>query len=497
MNKRRMFFAVLILLTIIISLYGISYTNFRVKESKSIQQSETDIAAEEKISSECFYIEREQGMAEDVMPQIVDIIIIDEYHAALCADGTVWCWEGKQKDTAKQLYGLKDIKKIAAAYVDIMDRFMTDTPTGLGRSVLYALSGDGFIYAWGYNSSVMISTEREDWFRIFDEPVRLNGLSDIVDMDTRNGKAFAVDKEGIFYVWGDWEIGWVENTIPAYFPEDKRTLVEGVTALYAGAGDYSYFVREDGTVFSIMQIYSLLGGGLMPVLPYIFPSFERWDDNSDIHRDKEYSEKEQADMEKRSAYVWEVRRGAEAFIEDTVDLSGGSKTMRILIYELGSCEDVELIASDEYTVYVYKSDNTLWYWNSNRIRFHDDYIKMCDGETGLVDYTGCFEQVDIGNLTHARRDGKETPCRLVDICAAEENVLFLTDDGQVFMSGYETYDRLVEGQMISELKFRALKAEDIVSINTDGRYSFFAVNRQGEYLSLDMIPWNKKEFRME
>ena len=97
----------------------------------------------------------------------------------------------------------------------------------------------------------------------------------------------------------------------------------------------------------------------MSVLPYIFPSFERWDDGSDIHRDKEYSEKEQADMEKRAAYVWEVHRGAEAFIEDTVDLSEGSKTMRILLYELGSCENVELIASDGYTMYVYKSDNTL------------------------------------------------------------------------------------------------------------------------------------------
>lgn len=496
MNKKRVFLSVLILSAIIIALYGIGHLSFSVKESEDTRPGETDIVAGEKVSSEYSY-EKKENATENRMPKIVDIIIIDGYHSALCADGTVWCWTGKQKAAAKQMSGLKDIKKITAAYVGIREWFMTDAPTGMENCVLYALSEDGYVYAWGYNNPCLISTEREDWFRVFDEPVRLDGLSDIVDMDARNGKAFAVDKEGTFYVWGDWEIGWVDNTIPACFPEDRRTLVEGVTTLCAGAGDYSYFVREDGTVFSIMQIYCLLGDGLMPVLPYIFPSFEHWGDSPDIHRDKEYAEKEQADMEKRSAYVWEVRRGAEAFLEDTVDLSEGSKTMRILLYELGSCGNVELIASDGYTMYVYKSDNTLWYWNSNRIRFHDDYMAMCDGETGLVDYTGCFEQVDIENLTHSRRDGKETPCRLVDICAAEEHVLFLTDDGQVFMSGYETCDRLVDGLMTSELKFRALKAEDIVSVNTDGRYGFSAVNRQGEYLSLDMTPWDYREFYEE
>lgn len=134
MNKRKMVLAVFILSAIIMSLYGIGHTNFSVKESKNI------------------------------MPKIVDIIIIDGYHSALCVDGTVWCWEGKQKDAAKQMSGLKNVKKITAAYVGIKEWFMTDVPTGIENSVLYALSEDGYIYAWGYNNPCLISTEREDWF---------------------------------------------------------------------------------------------------------------------------------------------------------------------------------------------------------------------------------------------------------------------------------------------------------------------------------------------
>ena len=86
-----MVLAIFILSVIIMSLYGIGHTNFSVKESKNI------------------------------MSKIVDIIIIDGYHSALCVDGTVWCWEGKQKDAAKQMSGLKNVKKITAAYVGIKE----------------------------------------------------------------------------------------------------------------------------------------------------------------------------------------------------------------------------------------------------------------------------------------------------------------------------------------------------------------------------------------
>jgi len=73
----------------------------------------------------------------------------------------------------------------------------------------------------------------------------------------------------------------------------------------------------------------------------------------------------------------------------------------------------------------------------------------------------------------------------------------LTDDGQVFISNYVTYETTnvpyhsPESSIRVDLKtlaFEKLDWENIISINTDGEYHFTAVDEEGNYYVLDMTP---------
>lgn len=96
-------------------------------------------------------------------------------------------------------------------------------------TVRYALSSEGNIYEWEsseYHSAGM-DEERDN---IFYESVRLRGISNITDMDARNGKVFAVDKEGNLYAWG-WGLCLYNNDYEDMnpdFPGKSKGLVKNV-----------------------------------------------------------------------------------------------------------------------------------------------------------------------------------------------------------------------------------------------------------------------------
>lgn len=406
------------------------------------------------------------------MPKIVDIIIGEDYHTALCEDGTVWRWcNGQTTQNALKIPKLEGIVKIMEA----------DATSSWG-STLYALSEDGYIYAWGSNRERLVSYEETE-IEEFPTPVRMDGLSGIVNMDARNGKGFAVDKNGTFYEWG-LPMYWYDDDYKPGFPENKKELVRDVEALFAGAGDYSYFIKKDGTVFAIMS--ASIFDYPNYVYPYIFPALE----DGEINPNDE-------------DFTWQF----------VTQLDENSKFGKTVLYELGKSRGIGLIASDAYTMFLYdEKDNSLWYWNSSRIRYHDDYNVMVDAGTCREDYRGKFEEIVFTDYIW-KGDGTET--KIKDICAGKENVLFLTDDGQVFLSEYVTYDvqdiayywygsggkqgdDFYGNMKLKELNFRRCAGvEGIVSINTDGKYCFSAVNEQGEYFKLDLTPVNKRYFQKE
>lgn len=93
------------------------------------------------------------------------------------------------------------------------------------------------------------------------------------------------------------------------------------------------------------------------------------------------------------------------------------------------------------------------------------------------------------------------------MCAGSNNVLFLTNDGQVFVSEYVTSEskdveyyvlgntnpnrsktKRIENLQIKTIDFYKLDWENIVSINTNGEYCFSAVDEKGNYFYLEMYP---------
>ena len=245
------------------------------------------------------------------------------------------------------------------------------------------------------------------------------------------------------------------------FPQRNYELVKNVQRLFIGAGNNHYFVREDGTVFSIMDTvhYS------QDMVDFIYPCIEDTD-LDDI------------------SYV---------------DLNEGAKYALTILYEMGDGKNIELIGADKYTMFLYKKDGTLWYWNSKTVEYHDCKEAVRAPETGVADYQGEWREIDYKGIL--KSENNDT-LRIADICVGAENVLFLTNDGQVFISMYETKEfrdvecyqysirewnrvQTIEALPIKTIILKKLDWENAVKINTDGSRCFTAVNEEGKYYYLE------------
>lgn len=169
-------------------------------------------------------------------------------------------------------------------------------------------------------------------------------------------------------------------------------------------------------------------------------------------------------------------------------------------YEMGVNNNIILISADNYTMYMYKDDNTLWYWNSERITYHDYPRAGIKIDTHYLDYNGSFEQVDIKSIVRIEVDGEED-LRIVSICPCKENVLFLLNNGQAFASEYITteikdveYYYIVQSNPqnsapdieynmhLKGISFYKLDYENIVSISSDKDSNFYLADESGNII---------------
>lgn len=405
------------------------------------------------------------------MPKVVDAIVDESEIVVLCEDGSVWSWEkGKDKNTAHKIQNLNNVKKIVYA-----------------GSAIYALSEDGYVYAWGSNEWLQIDA-RIDEDKVFEKARKIAGFSDIADIDasidanSSRVRAFARDKSGNFYMWGVF-LHWLEDEdcYPG-FPEEHIELVQGVDKVFAGAGNYHYFIREDGTIFSIMGTSFWKNEN---IIDFIFPSLP--------------IEIEDYQMDNKPLDISEIYY---------VDLREGTKYGITILYELGQEKGIKCMDADKYTVFMSDEEGGLWYWNSKMIKYHDCKDAIADPERYREDYAGNWKSVNIKEILGRKKESGYDPY-IVKICAGSENVFFLTDDGQVFMSEYIT--NAVEdvdyyyctnpgkGRIITaddlHLKtiiFHKMDWKDIISINTDGTHFFSAVDKEGRYFYVDTenLDWN-------
>ncbi|MDE6363741.1 MAG: hypothetical protein K2L86_05675, partial [Lachnospiraceae bacterium] len=276
---------------------------------------------------------------------------------ALCDNGTVWSWgnntEGKLGITIssatypQKIEGLKNI-------VEVLD----------GGDIIFALDNTGIVYTWGKNIKYLFrQTDAKD--NIVREPVKIETLANITDIDAGNNRMFALDCAGNLYSLGIYLYRGDEgNEVQLLIPAQSELIADGVEKIMAGAGYYHYFIRKDSTFFSIMEY---LNNGDGAPYAFIFPNIENQKDQlSDGY-----------DMP-----------------EDMKILSESTKEGVTVYYNM---KEINAVSSDGYTVFVSKVDGTLMFWNSDRIKYHDNMFALVNPENGNENVNGVFEEIHIHN----------------------------------------------------------------------------------------------------
>ncbi|MBQ6806240.1 MAG: hypothetical protein IJO97_02265 [Lachnospiraceae bacterium] len=437
-KKSGIYVVPIIAISVIVGGYLLNEKN---KEPISIEREE--VTKSKTIEEKVDYDEIEEAKIAD----IEYVTLLGDEYFVLDSCGIVWNWNGERgiKD-ATPISELKDVSKIVDA-----------------GSAIYALTKAGDVYAWGSNELYMIAPEKSN-VEVYEKPIKLKGLSNIADIDAGNGSAFAIDNSGRLFMWG-LEIYSLrsQDKQPNYIEPKMDTQVEEI---FMGAGNFHYFKEIDGNFFSIMKSESDMTG----LAYFIFPCFPG---------------------EELDSIWWEDM--------DVMDLRKTPKDGLTFLFEMGENSDVRTINADEYTMYLYKNDNTLWYWKSDRITYHDNETVGALVETAELDYNGSFAEVDLKEVLQINEDSNSSVPNIISICSGKENTFFLLDNGQAFISEYVTreikdveyYDAgntnpyrisetCIEHQMhLKGLSFRKLDYENIVSISSDKDSNFFLVDKWG------------------
>lgn len=397
------------------------------------------------------------------MPPAIYMLAGADYHIALCEDGTVWSW-GDNAD------GKLGMAVDALALPERISELEKVVKIADGGKDIFALTGDGEVYYWGWGLD-NIWYEKKDADNMVYTPVRLEGVENIVDMDAKNRRLFVLDKEGRLYSLGLYFDYASRNDLINVF-SGHGELGRDIERIVTGAGNYHYFIRKDRTVFSVME-YDYDG---FLQYRFIFPAEE---DKSQTVQEETYYRPEE--------------------LENITILNEQTKEGYIVYYNLAGVDGVETASSDGYTVFLGKRDGTLWYWDSDRIKYHDNELALVDPESAEESCAGSFVPIDIREILNIDGDAK-TP-RIIAMQSGWESTMFLTDDGSVFVSRYETcgvedvsyYDRSnsrpgdlpsirqIKDMELKTLVFERLAIGNIVSISTDGKENFTAVDVDGVY----------------
>lgn len=395
-----------------------------------------------------------------------EIVVGEDFFLVLYDDGSVWSWgnneEGKLGiaesfvSEPQRIEGLEHVVKLED-----------------GGENVFALTEQGDVYTWGVKENV-IPMKPVDSSAHIDTPFMMQNLKNIADITAENGKLYALNKDGSLYVS---DYPWVYGSFTNFSPLQEDVMLGEIGCMQAGAGNYDYFVRTDGSIFSLMSFF--YEGYNSNAYAFIFPH------------------EGEVEPGKNNVIAWPPL--PEDIPEITV-LSEGGKYECLIYYDLKGVEGVKTVSSDPYTVFLSKENGTLYYWNSDRIKYHDKEFVLTHPDTLREQCNGEFVEIRVADILDIDDAASGCP-QIISIKSGKENTMFLTDDGQVFISKYEAYDTAdVEyglwqvanpdrdlqtatyyDMALKELTFQKLELTDIQSIWTNGENCFCAVDSGGGY----------------
>lgn len=450
----------------LVTVLGVYLWKRQPEEGSLLNDTEEDIVEQSESVKDT--LTSLNGGKEDEAPkgQMEQLVVGEDYFLALYDDGTVWSWgnnaEGKLGTTKsfvsepQRIEGLEGVIKLED-----------------GGSNVFALTEQGDVYTWGQKEGV-VHTIPKDYSALLYKPMKMEDFKEIVDITARNKRLYALNAEGKLYVS---DTPWGRMEFHSFSPVQDSGQFGEIEHMFMGAGYYDYFIRTDGTVFSLMSF--MYEGYGQNAYAFIFPHVG----------DVVLAEEE------LPTYMSISPEGLPEI--NVLDLGG--KGDCLIYYDLTGVDGIDIAGSDPYTVFLGKEDGTLHYWNSDRIKYHDKEFALTQPETRRERCDGNFEEISIADVLGLDSDVSEIP-RVVSIQPAMENTLFLTDNGRVFASGYETYEtsnvtyglwrvpnqggdsHVITCEIdLKELVFQKLELTDIASIWTNGKNCFCAVDGAGRY----------------
>ena len=165
------------------------------------------------------------------------------------SDGTVWAWGDNRagamgdgftspapfipspgSSTPAQVSGLTGIVAVAAGY---------------GHSL--ALSGDGTVWAWGFNGHGQLGDGTAETRTT---PVQVSGLTGVVKITAGDVHSIAVTRDGSVWAWGNNAVGQLgDGTTTDRLTPVLVSSLGGVAAV-AGGKLHSLALKDDGTVWA-------------------------------------------------------------------------------------------------------------------------------------------------------------------------------------------------------------------------------------------------------
>jgi len=124
---------------------------------------------------------------------------------AICEDGYLYTWIGTAFNGGTNTNGVlgRPIEGPGSVPAGTPGRVGDKNNwviTGGAASISYALNADGYVYTWGINASGRLGRPVVGAYS--NEPGRVPGLSDVVDIIMTNSAGAAVTADGYIYTWG-------------------------------------------------------------------------------------------------------------------------------------------------------------------------------------------------------------------------------------------------------------------------------------------------------